>query len=130
MKHVFDGLLHLLRSLVSYVLFYLLATGAWGGGFTSLGRLLAAVLAVELLFLISGWLMKKLFGFDPDFMQRMPVLAYAVYRMVLDLVFLIFLFSLLGYHLWLVIAVGIWYLVSVLWHYSRQNRRMIEGHPV
>ena len=134
MKQVRDAFLYLGRSVAGYILFY----GLWrfyaSGRITGLALwwyLLLVLIGLELLGLIASRLMKKIFEYDPLFMFKMPILAYAFYRMVLELVFLIFLFAMLrptiaGAAL-IVLIVGLLYLFGVLRYWIRQNRMMIEG---
>lgn len=134
MKQVRDALLYLARSVAGYILFY----GSWR--FYASGRItgiapwwyfLLVLIGLELLGLIAGRLMKKLFDYDPLFMFKMPILVYAFYRMVLELVFLIFLFAVfrptVAGAAMIVLIVGLLYLFGVLRHWIRQNRMMIEG---
>jgi len=83
--------------------------------------------AIEILNLVATWLMKRILGYDPLFVYRMPLLVYAIYRMILEMLFLIFLFVILGFTPWLVLLVGIFYLFGVFRHSLRLNRILIEG---
>jgi len=130
MKPVKDALLHLIRSVGGYALFYFLFKIYLDGVVTGISPLvyyLAVIVFIEILNFAATWLMKRILGFDPAFSFKMPILVYALYRMALEFIFMIFLFTILGFHFWIVILVGLFYFFGVLRHYARLNRRMIEG---
>jgi len=137
MKQVRDGFLYLLRSIAGYLVFYgmfqMVATGQVTG--IPIWVFLLIVLGVlELLGWLTGRVFEKAFGYDPLFMFRMPILAYALYRMALEFIFLIFLVTILQPRSWLLyffilLGVGILYGFGVLRHWFRMNRMMLEGGP-
>jgi len=128
MKQVKDALLHVARSVCGYVLFYaLLRLYEDVRGVSFWVYLPAVIIGLELLNLAVGRLLKRLFGFDPLFVYQMPLLVYAMYRMGLELIFLIFLFAVLGFSPWLVVFVGLIYIFGLLRHSIRLHRMMIEG---
>lgn len=130
MKPVRDAILHFLRSIAGYVLFYyLLQLYSSISGIALWMYLLSVIILIELANLIITWLMKKMFAFDPLFRFQMPLLVYALYRMVLEMAFLIFLFAIFGFSPWLVLLVGALYFFGVLRHSARLNRMMMEGTP-
>ena len=134
MKQIRDAFLYFVRSVAGYLVFF----GLWQvyasgriSGVAPWWYLLFVFIGLELLGVMTGRVMKKVFDYDPLFMFKMPILAYALYRMVLELVFLIFLFAMLrpsvAGAVLMVFAVGLLYLFGVLRHWVRQNRMMIEG---
>ncbi|HEQ60501.1 MAG TPA: hypothetical protein ENN74_02720 [Firmicutes bacterium] len=134
MKPIRDAGLYLARSVAGYLLFYALWRFYASGRITGIAPwwyFLFILVGLELLGLMTGRLMKRVFDYDRLFMFKMPILAYAFYRMVLELVFLIFLLALLrpglGGAAVITLLVGLLYLFGVLRHWIRQNRMMIEG---
>ena len=128
MKQVKDAILHFLRSVAGYVLFYgIIQAYSWFSGLSPFVYFIGAIILLEVLNWVVGWVLKRAFGFDPLFVYQMPVLVYAFYRMMLEMIFLLFLFTILGFRVWLVLFVGVIYLFGVIRHSIRVNRLMIEG---
>jgi len=130
MKRVWDAVLHLVRSLVGYVLFYyIIKFFEHVEGISPWIYFLGVFIALEVLNLLVTLILRKVFGFDPLFGFKMPLLVYAFYRMVLEFAFLIFLFAVFGFSPLWVILVGLIYVFGVIRHSIRLNRMMLVGQP-